>query len=113
MGSFNKLDGQKVACDLENNQQLWTSFVFGRYEYQPLIELRDLPRGLIKADTLFVLAERKSLKNLLELVTNWRADEVGWRTGSAQGGDFVCKSDFDMLGAFLGDDDALVRVWWD
>ena len=113
MTSYNNLDGKAVAYDLEKHQDLWTSFVFGRFEYQPLIELRDLNLGIINADTIFVLCQRKKLTALLELVENWKADEVGWRTDNAQGADFVCESPWNMLGAELGPEDALVRIWWD
>jgi hypothetical protein len=113
MGSFNLLDGNKVADDLLANQTLWDSFVFGRFEYQPLIELRDLRHGYINADTVFLMTQRDRLKDLLGLIEQWKADEVGWQSEEIRGGDFVCKSDFDVLGAFLGRDDFLIRVWWD
>jgi hypothetical protein len=113
MGSFNLLDGNKVADDLLENQALWDSFVFGGFEYMPLIELRDLRKGYINADTIFILTRRERLKDLLGVIEQWKADEVGWQSEEVRGGDFVCKSDFDMLGVFLGPDDFLIRIWWD
>jgi hypothetical protein len=109
----NNLDGERVARDLKENEALWQSFVFGRFEFQPLIELRDLAQGFINGDTLFLLTKRQRLAALLEIVNQWRADEVGWQTGNEHGGDFVCQSAWELLGAVLGPDDALVRVWWD
>ncbi len=113
MRSFNRLDGERVASDLSQNEALWISFVFGGFEFQPLLELRDLRHGYINADTLFILTQRRSLKALMHLIESWKADEVGWQTELEHGGDFVCKNPWDMLGAELDPDHALIRVWWD
>lgn len=113
MGSFNALNGGKVADDLLAHEGLWDSFVFGGFEYMPLIELRDLKNGFVNADTIFLLTRRERLGGLLDLIKRWGADEVGWQSEIDRGGDYVCKSAFDMLGAFLGPDDVLIRVWWD
>jgi hypothetical protein len=113
MGSFNAFDGNAVADDLQGHEELWDAFVFGRFEFQPLIELRDLKEGFVNADTIFSLTRKEKLRSLLDLVKNWKADEVGWRTGNLHGGGFVCNSPWHMLGAELGNEDALVRVWWD
>jgi hypothetical protein len=113
MGSFNRLDGDRVARDLMEHEGLWDSFVFGGFEYQPLIELRDLPQGRINADTIYLLTRKERLDGLLDLVKRWQADEVGWLTEDSREGDFTYKSAFELLGAFLGRNDVLVRVWWD
>ena len=113
MGSFNNLDGHKVADDLAAHEGLWGAFVFGGFEYQPLIELRDLPRGIINADTIYLLTSKDKLGGLLDLIQRWKADEVGWLTEDKREGIFANKSAFDLLGAFLGPEDVLVRVWWD
>jgi hypothetical protein len=113
MGGFNALNGNKVADELLAHEDLWIAFVFGRFEYQPLIELRDLPQGFVNGDTIFLLARRDRLSALLALIKQWEADEVGWQSELVHGGDFVCKSAFDMIGASLGPDDVLIRVWWD
>jgi len=113
MGSYNNLDGPSVAHDLRENQRLWDSFLFGRFEYQPLIELRDLPQGILNADTVYLLTTKNRLADLLDLIERWKADEVGWQTAEQQEGAFPGKSVFDLLGAFLGPDNVLVRVWWD
>ncbi|MBL8795655.1 MAG: hypothetical protein JNM56_17250 [Planctomycetia bacterium] len=113
LGSFNNLDGNRVADDLRDHKGLWLSFVFGGFEYQPLIELRDLPQGRLRGDTLYLLTHRDKLDGLLDLVKRWKADEVGWLAEDRQEGVFVNKSAFDLIGAFLGPSDVLVRVWWD
>jgi hypothetical protein len=110
---FNNMDGPSVAHDLLENQRLWDSFMFGRFEYQPLIELRDLPQGIINADTVYLLTTKDRLADLLKRIERWEADEVGWQTADQQEGAFPDRSDFDLLGASLGPNDVLVRIWWD
>jgi hypothetical protein len=113
LGSFHGLDGSKVACDLKDHETLWDSFVFGRFLFHPLIELRDLNQGFINADTLYLLTKKDRLSALLKIVEQWKADEVGWRTSEICGGTIDDKSSWDLLGAELDREDALVRVWWD
>lgn len=113
LGAFNNLDGPSVAHDLVENQRLWDAFVFGRFEYDLLIELRDLPQGIINADTVYLLTTKDRLAGCLDLIKRWKADEVGWQTADHQEGVFPDRSAFDLLGAFLGPNDVLVRVWWD
>lgn len=113
LGSFNNLDGLRVAHDLMEHEGLWDSFVFGRFEYQPLLELRDLAQGFLSADTVYLLTSKDRLAGFLDLVKPWKADEVGWQTADQQEGAFPDRSAFDLLGAFLGPNDVLVRVWWD
>ncbi len=113
LSAFNNMDGSIVAHDLVENQRLWDSFVFGRFEFDLLIELRDLPQGIINADTVYLLTTKDRLAGLLGLIERWKANEVGWQTADQQEGAFPDKTIFDLLGAFLGPKDVLVRVWWD
>jgi hypothetical protein len=113
LASFNNLDGERVARDLKENETLWDAFVFGRFEYQPLIELRDLPQGFVNGDTIFLLTKRKRLEALLALAEKWKSDELGWQTANVHGGDYVSKAPWEMLGADLGPEDVLLRIWWD
>jgi hypothetical protein len=113
LGSFNNLDGPSVAHDLVEHHRLWDSFVFGRFEDAPLIELRDLPQGIVNADTVYLLKTNDRLVGLLTLIERWKADDVGWQTADQQEGAFPDMSDFDLLGASLGPNDVLVRIWWD
>jgi hypothetical protein len=113
LSAFNNLDGPSVAHDLRENQRLWDSFVFGRFEYGSLIELRDLPQGIINADTVYLLTTKGRLPGLLNVIKQWKADEVGWQAADQQEGAFPDRSEFDLLGASLGLNDVLVRVWWD
>lgn len=115
LGSFNNLDGELVANDLKNNEDLWLSFVFGRFGYLDLVELRDLPSGHINGDELFILAKTSNVPVRLKLIRDWKADEVGWKTDMDGGGDHVVCDDYYLkrFGAGLGPDHALMRIWWD
>jgi hypothetical protein len=46
---------------LRNNQNIWKSFVFGRFKSFELIELRDLRYGVINADTLYLVTDKAKL----------------------------------------------------
>jgi len=124
-GSFNGFDGPMVAKSLADNADLWDGFVFGRFGYFTLIELRDISQGYLNADTLMILTTKGNknsrLKKLLEVIETWRADEVGYNyyTPARK---FVVKGTapfnqekdaFTELGSSLGDDQVLIRVWWD
>lgn len=133
-GSFNDFDGELVAKSLTDNPDLWDGFVFGRFGYSQLIELRDIGQGYLNADTLMILttkgARKSRLKKLLALIETWRADEVGYnyydgkdrRTrkliseGTAPFHTKVNEGDRDMfmaLGSDLGPEQVIIRVWWD
>jgi hypothetical protein len=111
IGSFNALDGKRVARDLETNEALWDGFVFGRFHHGELIELRDLPEGHLNADTLYISTTREQLPELLRLAERW-AGEVSWHTNEESG--FESREAFDRdWGGGFGDDQAVVQVWWD
>jgi hypothetical protein len=54
IGGDGRGQGMTVANDLRIHKDLWDSFVFGRFERLQLIELRDLPAGILNVDTLFI-----------------------------------------------------------
>jgi len=54
MGSFNSFDGERTAAELKKHKSLWTGFVFGRFNYGSLIELRDISQDYLNADTLMI-----------------------------------------------------------
>jgi hypothetical protein len=103
LGSFNNFDGEFVGQSLRMHEGLWTAFVFGRWQYCDLIELRDMRSGYINGDTLYILTKKKKLSDLLLLITRWSADEVNCYT----------KDKEYRLGGGFEKDDVLVRVWWD
>ena len=128
-GSFNEFDGEMVAKSLTDNPNLWDGFVFGRFGYAHLIELRDISQGYLNADTMMILTTKDHLKELLALIETWDANEVGYNY--YEGEDrrtrkFISKgtapfyenlnnrSDlFGALGSELEPDQVILRVWWD
>ncbi len=118
--SFNDMDGDEVANDLEKHEHLYKSFVFGRFKYGYLIELRDLYQDCINADTLMILTKKENLKEIYSLAKKWKADEIGY---SLQEGNvltpvntapfFESKELHMALGGTLLNGEALVRIWWD
>jgi hypothetical protein len=103
LASFNSFDGVFVDASLRENKHLWKAFVFGRWQYFDLIELRDLADGYLNADTLYILTDKEKLADLLILIGQWSADEVSYETED---------KDFRLGGGFAKDT-VLVRVWWD
>lgn len=116
LGSFNALDGNYVADRLGMNQHLWLSFLFGRFKYSWLIELKDLPDGYVNADTLYILANKKNLPLLLDEINTWSADEVGWAT-SEDSYESIGMTPKELASAFgsypFPAHLAVVRAWWD
>ena len=115
LGSFNLLDGKLVAESLRTHRSLWHAFVFGRFQYGQLIELRDLADGYLSADTLYLLAFPKEMDKLLEVIKGWKADEVGFAVkteGGVHGEGVIGSEERKMLGGGA-EDLVLVRVWWD
>ena len=49
------MPAETVAKTLRKCRELWDAFVFGRFTWGQLIELRDLPNGHLNADTLYIL----------------------------------------------------------
>ena len=103
LASFNNFDGHNVAYWLRENQHLWKSFVFGRFKYFELIELRDMHTGSINADTLYILTTKDQLAGLLVLINKFDANEV----------DYYDRDEQCLLGGGLGKDEVFVHVWWD
>jgi len=140
LGSFNNMDGDLVANALIKHENLWDSFVFGRFSNYGgnLIELRDLSANCINADTLYILTDKSKwpeLKKVLE-DRNLHIDELGftaadgevWGTApykNAQevntemgGGFWIMKKGSGFPRTIdkkpeLSDIPVLVRVWWD
>ncbi len=134
VGSFNSFDGEKVAADLEKNEDAYTGFLFGRFGYGSLVELRDIAENYLNASTLMFLTTKKKLPKLQKLLKKWGADEVGCNyynkrklrasevvtqynrnkfmaTGTAPYRD---EQQLHMaLGSQLGNEQVLVRGWWD
>jgi len=102
MASFNGFDGEHVTQVLRDNPDLWEGMVFGRFQYSPLITLRDISDGHINADTMYIIAKEGKEKELEILaLKQFGADEVDYD-------DWASK----QLGQFLVRKKVL-RAWWD
>ena len=58
------IKAKTVAKDLRDRSELWDAFVFGRFAWGQLIELRDLPKGHLSADTLYIMTTDDRKKDL-------------------------------------------------
>jgi hypothetical protein len=103
LASFNNFDGDFIGKSLRENKHIWKAFVFGRWQYFDLIELRDMHYGSINADTLYILADKAKLPDLLILIGKWSADEVNYYTEDKE----------FRLGGGFDKNTVLIRVWWD
>jgi len=118
-GSFNDFDGDVVAADLAKHEKLWKAFVFGRFKYSQLIELRDLADDHINADTIYILCKEENVPVLEELARKWCANEIGYYT--TQDDKVACSGTVDfrtdellqVYGCRLENGYALIRLWWD
>lgn len=116
LASFNGLDGDKVARSLAANRNLWTGFVFGRFKYNELIELRDISQDSINADTLMVLTTKDKWPEIEKLAQEWDANEYGYidSEGNRVGTHCYDKKEFwSSYGASLENNEIVVRIWWD
>src|SRR5687768_8475299 len=84
IGGDCRTQGMTVANDLRQHSHLWDSFVVGRFEWGQLIELRDLPRGYVNVDTLFIKTTADRAEALRALILSWNPDECA--ATEAEGG---------------------------
>lgn len=119
-GIRNGFNGFQVGRDLKRNPTLWDGFIFGRFEDEPAITLRDIKHGDWNADTLLILAKDHApepallldfvapiydsgeLDDLWELAAEWCPAELEWVPAERAA---------LMLGA--SEKHKLLRVWWD
>jgi hypothetical protein len=120
LASFNDFDGDMVADSLIENRELWDAFLWGRFGYGNLIELRDLDQGYVNTDTLMLMTTKARLPTLLKVIKTWRADEVGYNVyrgrmfRAVDTAPFHNESDLFMaLGSRLMPDQVILRIWWD
>jgi hypothetical protein len=114
---FNALDGERVCASLLTHRTLWLAVLLDRPgvpDYtQPdrlltagLITLRDLPRNLWNADTLFLLTPTRRNAEALARI----AEDEDW------GGEVRVYDDQAQIDRALGTGRrgyGLVSVWWD
>lgn len=107
--SFNDFDGKAVVKKLEENEELWKGFVWGRFDgYSELITLRDIGSECYNADTLYILPTPGKEDALKKLAKTFSADEVDWVEGKEAG---------HLLGSYGPSTNSakkvILRVWWD
>ncbi len=119
LASFNDFDGEKVAKSLEENENFWISFVFGRFVYGTLIELRDLSDNHINGDEMYLLTTIDKIKEIEKLVEDWEVNEVGYITWNEENwvgtpSSFRPYDKFvNAYGAGLEGNQVVFRFWWD
>jgi hypothetical protein len=104
---YNELDGTKVVNLLASHANLWEGYVFGRFEFFTLNELRDIKTG-VNADTLYLQPKHGKEDKLFALCQQFCADEVDFVNGAKAA---------ELMGSYtpeiLSNPKGLIRVWWD
>src|SRR6185437_2690223 len=90
-GRWSGFDGPRIAADLRASLPLWRTAIFTRQPHLPsgssetelrhrvdLIALRDLPKGEINLDRLFVIPEPGRSNAMEKLARYWLATEMKW-----------------------------------
>jgi hypothetical protein len=116
IGGDCRTQGKTVANDLRKHSDLWDSFVFGRFDWGQLVELRDLPGGHLNADTLFIKTTVDRAEALRALILSWKPDEyVATEAESSSS----CSSEYtrhvaNMMGmSQLREGVVVFEAWWD
>jgi hypothetical protein len=116
IGGDRRTSGKTVAKDLRGVSELWDAFVFGRFTWGQLIELRDLPKGHLNADTLYIMTTRDRKKDMRAVIDSWCPD-VCIATQPDRFDDELSahtRQIADMLGLSEMPKDVVVfQVWWD
>lgn len=129
--SFNSMNGEQIAHDLEINRGLWDSVLFC-YLDSPGLTLRDMPSGRYNADTILLLTDQTRAEDLESLVRQWNCDSVtvlradgAWVSHYCENGHYELRPispsacDHNLkLSCFLGssqpnDTRVVFQLWWD
>ena len=113
--SFNAFDGPRVAESLHRHREHWRAVIFDRIGFcgknhlptSSLIKLRDLPRNLWNADTLYILTRSTAAaRRLADIIReeDWAAEVFVHQDA---------KEIADLLGSDFREDIGLIRLWWD
>ena len=126
LSSFNEFDGKKVVKDLKENSEKWIGAIWGRFTYMTMLPLRDIPKGIYNADTLYLSVPKKYVVYFKEKAKkDWKADEVGYFLNGKLFGvadrNLLSLTEkyeespyfFFPLGANPEPDIAYMRIWWD
>jgi hypothetical protein len=116
VGGDVRTKGKTVASDLRKHSGLWDSFVFGRFDWGQLIELRDLPEGHLNADTLFIMTTVERYEDLRAVILTWKPHSFSATETKCSA---TCLSAHtrhvaDMMGLSEMPEGVVVcQVWWD
>ena len=116
IGGDCRTQGKTVANALRTHKDLWDSFVFGRFDWGQLIELRDLSKGHLNADTLFILTTVERKETLREVILHWKPDSVLATETKWTGSDLSAHTRHvaDMIRMSEMPKGVVVfQVWWD
>ena len=109
MSSFNSFDGKFTVEQLKAHPEWWTGAMWGRFEYSPLIPLRDMDNdNSWNADTLYIMVNPAFKAEMVKLMHDCGADEIDFESVERMS---------SLMGSYgPGDKKAesnLLRVWWD
>lgn len=111
----------ELANALKENERLWKSFVASRFRLGTLIELRDLPIGVMNIDTLYVLTTQEHVDELIQIVVDAEQpnqigylSEIDGKLEWSHNPGFSINDFFEFYGSSkLEKDEVLARFWWD
>lgn len=90
--------------------------MFGRFAWGQLIEFRDLPKGHLNADTLYIMTTVDRKKDLGDLIETWAPDACWATQADSLDSELSARTRqvADMMGLSEMPKDVVVfRVWWD
>lgn len=115
--SINKFDGKRIYKDLIKYSKLWKGVVFGRFFSGELIILRDLPRGIYNADTIFISLPTKNLSKFMKIVERWdpsTTEIISLSHNQSKKVNFDERlSLFRIWGETDTGDLSIIKLWWD
>jgi hypothetical protein len=107
LSSFNRLDGNEVADDLEASPELWAAALIAHPDIGAVLDA--VFRGESRADTLLLLPREGMEADLEALAGRWGADEVVWeRIGQHDG----WRMRDQAPGPAEGGGVDVLRLWW-
>lgn len=124
-GRWGGFDGRRIAADLRANLPLWRTAIFTRQPHLPfgspdtelrhrvdLIALRDLPKGEINLDRLFLIPDPGRADDLEKLARYWLATEMKWIPRD-QAADALGTNQREFRDYAKNEPRFLLSLWWE
>lgn len=124
-GCWGGFDGRRIAADLRAHLPQWRTAIFTRQPRLPfgspdtelrhrvdLIALRDLPKGEINLDRLFVIPEPGRSDDLEKLARCWLATEMKWISHD-QAADALGANQREFRDYAKDEPRFLLSLWWE